>query len=213
MAQDTYIVEASRVLPPVKDRRALVRFCSAGRQQSPPGLPDGRRVAIDRVDENRSLDREEQAVGVARIYHMTLDGGIWKLWRQAPLLAASRRPDLRRRREQGHWGAGRLSGRADVETRLQPDLHQQARPPDHRAPPRRKTRLPTRALALLPPSTAGPRRAASAERPAPGRLPGYHAVPFPRQVRSSPCQAGPRAESDRRGQGLIEHAAVVLLAS
>jgi len=43
--------------------------------------------------------------GVSRVYQMSFDGGVWKIWRQAPGLAALRRDAQRRWRvDQGRLG-------------------------------------------------------------------------------------------------------------
>jgi hypothetical protein len=50
--------------------------------------------------------------GVARICQMSLNDGVWKLWREARLLAALHRDVLRRRQDdQGRLGRARRTGR------------------------------------------------------------------------------------------------------
>ena len=85
-----------------------------------PAAPSG--IAI--IGPGTFIQHYYDSRGVARTYQMTLSGpGVDDLARGTRLLAALHRDDLRRRHHH-HRRVGRLPGRAGVEARLRPDLHQ-----------------------------------------------------------------------------------------
>ena len=53
--------------------------------------------------------------GVERIYQMSLNDGVWKLWREASGLLAALHRGVLRRRQDDQAGLGRLCGRVAVE--------------------------------------------------------------------------------------------------
>ena len=53
--------------------------------------------------------------GVARIYQMSLNDGVWKLWREASGLLAALHRDVFRRRQDDQARLGGLCGRVAVE--------------------------------------------------------------------------------------------------
>ena len=69
-----------------------------------PGAPTARATSCRTAFEQHYYDSR----GVARVYQMSLEGGIWKLWREAPRLTALPANELLGQRAR-HCGRPRVS--------------------------------------------------------------------------------------------------------
>jgi hypothetical protein len=89
-----------------------------------PAAPSGMAIIGVAEDPESFSQHYYDSRGVARVYQMSLDGGIWKVWRDAPGFCQRFTGVISGDggRDQGRLGG--LRGRAGVEARLRPGLQQ-----------------------------------------------------------------------------------------